>query len=304
MSALLALAPFEREPAEREVRPRPLAAHDERSFHHEIEHARREPAKRAAPRAASRPEQRKPRPEDAAAPSPDGTARPAIEVKREVADVAKAVTFSAVGETTGSNLDALIDQSASAAATQVATSATDPDATPPLSPLEQAVHDLIEQLRDGREDNSSTGESGADPGHGEPLPGSFGALGALAPLDDRDGAAPAPVAPTAAARELDPEPAAAANPSHVHLVIDEAERLVVTVAVRGDSVITHVRGGDEATAAALARNAGSLDHAMRARGLQLTEFTASRDESSSERSDQPRRERERPQPKFNLEETP
>ena len=43
MSALLALAPFEREPAEREVRPRPLAAHDERSFHHEIEHARREP---------------------------------------------------------------------------------------------------------------------------------------------------------------------------------------------------------------------------------------------------------------------
>jgi hypothetical protein len=68
------------------------------------------------------------------------------------------------------------------------------------------------------------------------------------------------------------------NPSHVNLVLEDgAERVVVTVAVRGNEVHAMLRGGDEQTAAALARNAGSLDHALRAGGLDLASFTAERD---------------------------
>lgn len=298
MSALLAMKPIERVPAaEPDARPRARGSHEDRSFHHEIEHARREPAKRPTPRQ----DPRKPRAQAPSAPSPDGAPRPAIQIKREIADVATAVQFSPVGEAGGPSLDALIAQSATAAAKQVASTASDPSAPAPLSPLEQAVHDLIDQLREGREDSAQTGEPGAETAQGEPTPI---APIALAPLDDRDGAAPAPVAPAAPMRELDAEAATATNPSHVHLVIDEAERLVVTVAVRGDTVTAHVRGGDDVTAAALARNAGSLDHAMRARGLQLADFTASRDEHQRERPDQPERDRTSQQPTFTLEETP
>lgn len=68
------------------------------------------------------------------------------------------------------------------------------------------------------------------------------------------------------------------NPSHVHLVIDDgAERVVVTVAVRGTEVNATIRGGDDQTAAAIARNAASLDHALRAGGLDLSSFTSERD---------------------------
>ena len=92
--------------------------------------------------------------------------------------------------------------------------------------------------------------------------------------------------------------------SHVHLVIDDGERLVVTVAVRGNEVIAHVRGDNEATAAVLARNAGVLDDAMRARGLNLAELQTGRDPAQPERHHHRQEERERPQPRFRLEENP
>jgi len=68
------------------------------------------------------------------------------------------------------------------------------------------------------------------------------------------------------------------NPSHVHLVLDDGpERVVVTVAVRGNEVNATIRGGDEQTAAAIARNAASLDHALRAGGLDLSSFSSERE---------------------------
>lgn len=85
-----------------------------------------------------------------------------------------------------------------------------------------------------------------------------------------------PVA-TTAVREPAPLPENE-NPSHVHLVLDDGpERVVVTVAVRGSEVNATIRGGDEQTAAAIARNAASLDHALRAAGLDLSSFTSERD---------------------------
>lgn len=85
-----------------------------------------------------------------------------------------------------------------------------------------------------------------------------------------------PVA-TTAVREPAPLPENP-NPSHVHLVLDDGgERMVVTVAVRGNEVNATIRGGDEQTAAAIARNAASLDHALRAGGLDLSSFTSERD---------------------------
>ncbi len=79
----------------------------------------------------------------------------------------------------------------------------------------------------------------------------------------------------------------AASPNHVHLVVgDDAQRVVITVAVRGNDVNVAMRATDDHTAAALARNAGSLDDAMRTRGLQLADFTADRD--PTDRSGDPR----------------
>lgn len=85
-----------------------------------------------------------------------------------------------------------------------------------------------------------------------------------------------PVA-TTAVREPAPLPENE-NPNHVNLVLEDGpERIVVTVAVRGNEVNAMIRGGDEQTAAAIARNAASLDHALRAGGLDLASFTSERD---------------------------
>lgn len=88
-----------------------------------------------------------------------------------------------------------------------------------------------------------------------------------------------PKGPTATVAVREPAPLPEnPNPSHVHLVLDDGpERVVVTVAVRGSEVNVGIRGGDDQTAAAIARNAASLDHAMRARGLDLTNFTSERE---------------------------
>jgi hypothetical protein len=83
------------------------------------------------------------------------------------------------------------------------------------------------------------------------------------------------------------------NPSHVHLVLDDGgERVVVTVAVRGNEVNATIRGGDEQTAAAIARNAASLDHALRAGGLELSSFSSERDLDHHARREHAQREQQ------------
>jgi hypothetical protein len=286
MTALARLEAFPTEDRE----PRARISKDSGSFRKEIEHAKREPAKAATP-----PKDKRPRADEPDAATPEAQMVKTIEVKREVADIAQAVAFSPATKIGTQGLQAMIEQSAAAATQQVAQAAADPTSVlPPTTPLEQAVHDLLDQLRDNRDEP----EPGSEPITIDAAPV---APAMLAQIDDRDVAPPVPVAPV---RELDLEQMQPLNPSHVHLVIDEAERLVVTVAVRGDNVFAHVRGGDDATAAALARNAATLDTAMRARGLQLTDFQASRDGFSDTEQDTPQRERQTKQPKFTLEETP
>jgi hypothetical protein len=107
--------------------------------------------------------------------------------------------------------------------------------------------------------------------------------------------------PVAAPREL---PEQAAPTSHVNLIMDDGDRrVVVTVAVRGNDVNVHLRGGDE-LAAGLARNAGSLDEAMRARGLSLAELTAHREPDQDDPRERRQYERrESVKEVFTLEET-
>jgi hypothetical protein len=77
-----------------------------------------------------------------------------------------------------------------------------------------------------------------------------------------------------------------ANPSHIHLVLDDGpERVVATVAMRGNDVHVALRSSDDASAAAFARNAASLDHAMRARGLALGELTSDATERAAPQRD-------------------
>jgi hypothetical protein len=102
-----------------------------------------------------------------------------------------------------------------------------------------------------------------------------------------------------------PEPPA--NPSHIHLVIDDGpERVVATVAVRGNEVHVALRATDDTTAAALARNAASLDHAMNRRGLALQDMSAEREPRDQRPSQdaEPRERRPRDGQRFELEETP
>lgn len=205
----------------------------------------------------------------------------------------------------------VIAQAVEAATTQVAASATDalvqemvavkPEvatlapAEPPLTPLEQAVHDLLSELAD---------KAPARPeGNEAALALQLAPATTLAPIDH---AAPqvaqaAPVQP--------PQPAELVSQNHAHLVFDDANgRVVMTVAVRGSDVNVSVRASDDATAAALARNAGSLDDAMRGRGLALAHFDAQRDLAREQNQDKPtyprEREPKRQNERFSLEETP
>ena len=287
MTALARLDPFATDDHE----PRARVAKHDGAFHKEIEHAKREPAK-AADHPKAKPGAKKGTADDLA--TPEAEMVKTVAVKREIADIAQAIAFSPATKVGAQSLDAMIQHSTAAATQQVAQVAADPTVSPPMTPLEQAVHDLIDALQGGREESAE----GPQPLTLDAAPV---APAVFAPIEDRAVAKPVPVAPV---RELDVEQAQPLNPSHVHLVIDEAERLVVTVAVRGDNVFAHVRGGDDATAAALARNAATLDTAMRARGLQLTDFQASRDGFSDTEQKHPQRERETKQPKFTLEETP
>jgi hypothetical protein len=175
-----------------------------------------------------------------------------------------------------------------------------------MTPLEQAVHELIANANDNaiahpRAPRAAT-ESTASELDGALLHATTSSTPALPARDAARAAAPATAIPVAAP----PEPPA--NPSHVHLVLDDGpERTVVTVAMRGSEVHVAMRSTDDATAAALARNAASLDHAMRARGLALGELTAEREP----RDQRPPRERKprdtrnpAPTERFKIEETP
>ncbi len=138
---------------------------------------------------------------------------------------------------------------------------------PPMTPLEQAIHDLIEQISTEPDDESREDSSSEVPvAMGEQLPRAVHATSTGRPVA------------LVAVREPAPLSEPAANPSHMHFVIDDgSERITVTIAVRGTDVNVAFRGGEEGTASAIARNAASLDHAMRARSLDLTSFTAEHD---------------------------
>jgi hypothetical protein len=196
-----------------------------------------------------------------------------------------ALTTSALTDTTdpASSMQVEVDQQADSV-----------KSAPALTPLEQAVHDLISQMpRRDHDDHPDATISASEPhvAHtSTPTP-------VVAPASQQafQTAGRAPVlapAPISEPRAL-PEQSVS---SHLHLVLgDDADRVVVTVAVRGENVNVTMRGTDDATTAALARNAGSLDHAMRARGLNLAELNADRDPDRRRNSDQPAREREQPQ---------
>jgi hypothetical protein len=196
--------------------------------------------------------------------------QPAIELP--VVDIAADIAALQVGQ---------LQQIAAPAAPKLAlvapTGATDDE--PTATPLEQAVIDLLDRSDAGAE------------------------LVAAKPEVARDVAAAkiAHAAPIAEPRAI---PQQDAPTSHVNLVLDEGEqRVVVTVAVRGNDVNVQLRGGEENVAASLARNAGSLDEALRMRGLSLGGFTASRDPEAQEHErPQQHERREQPRERFTLEE--
>jgi hypothetical protein len=176
-------------------------------------------------------------------------------------------------------------------------------AEPGLTPLEQAVHDMLAELAPVHTRDAEPHEE--HEAHDEPAD-------APAPANTNAPIAPAPAhidaprtthtaaPPPSVACEIAAEMPVAQ--SHVHLIVgDDAERVVVTVAVRGNDVNVALRAGDEHTAAALARNADALDHALRTRGLDLASFSAERD-PDRRRREQPHRERQpEPQQPFVLE---
>ena len=152
-------------------------------------------------------------------------------------------------------------------------------APPAMTPLEQAVHDLLSELADKKA-----------PAHDTTTPPA-GATFQLAPSTTIVEATPdvQPTAPVAPA----PPPAELVSQNHAHLVLDDANgRVVLTVAVRGSEVNVSVRATDDSTAASLARNAASLDDAMRGRGLQLAQFDAQRDLAREQHAEKPKYERE------------
>jgi hypothetical protein len=222
--------------------------------------------------------------------------RPAVKQPISVLDVTRATSQigGLVAAAVGRAIAALGQIAAEAPeVTPVAAPIADLPPPPVLTPLEQAVHDLIEQQQppDDREVDERPADAPVAPRAPEV---------AAAPAKIEPPRRPEPVAPL---REA-PEPIQQAQ-SHVHLVLDDGpERVVMTVAVRGAEINVALRGEHEATAAALARNAASLDHALRARGLDLASFSADRDPDARRAPQHEPREREpETTERFHLEET-
>jgi len=167
----------------------------------------------------------------------------------------------------------------------------------PVTPLAQAAHDYIAELERAQRPAAAQDAPRA--------PSAAEAVIAIAPAPGDRLPDPGPVRAQPAAAPAPPQaPDAPTNPSHVHLIVEDGPaRVVVTVAVRGDEVRVAMRSNDDAVTAGLARNAGALDHALRARGMDLQDFTAERDPDARPRD---RQGRERPQhpdtERFQLEE--
>jgi hypothetical protein len=213
-------------------------------------------------------------------------AEPAAAVLAQI--IATLVNAAPLPEAPASPIAVAVTQKAAATVadapeqTQAATQATivqvlvavKPEAAPepPLTPLEQAVHDMLSELSDHKD------ESKPDVTMAQALQ--------LAPATT--------IAPPEGPTELEQAAPVAPQPpqelvsqNHAHLVFDDPNgRIVMTVAVRGSEVNVTMRASDDSTTAALARNAGSLEEAMRGRGLQLAQFDAQRD--------LPREQREKP----------
>lgn len=190
-----------------------------------------------------------------------------------------------------------------------------------LTPLEQAVHELVGRMGSaepghGRATHSLADDAAVDASRGVAGAGDTGGLASMGGMGLSGVAAPLAQAPAhagSAATAAGQAPAMAqlpeppANPSHIHLVIDDGpERVVATVAVRGNEVHVALRATDDTTAAALARNAASLDHAMTRRGLALHDMSAEREPRDQRPSQdaEPRERRPRDDQRFELEETP
>jgi hypothetical protein len=140
---------------------------------------------------------------------------------------------------------------------------------PPLTPLEQAVHDMLTELSDHKDAPTP------DVAMAQQLQ--------LAPTTTTSIASP-PTEIKQAAPVAAQQPQELVSQNHAHLVFDDPNgRIVMTVAIRGTEVNISMRASDDSTAAALARNAGSLEEAMRGRGLQLAQFDAQRDLSREQR---------------------
>lgn len=153
-------------------------------------------------------------------------------------------------------------------------------AEPPLTPLEQAVMDLLSQ-KDEAKDSSARSDTAAT---------SVPQVSVPAGLHLPDAPPVEQAAPVARVHE---QPQELVSQNHAHLVFDDPNgRIVMTIAVRGDNVAVTMRSSDDGTASALARNAGTLEDQMRARGLQLADFSSQRDLAREQSSDKPKYERE------------
>jgi hypothetical protein len=163
----------------------------------------------------------------------------------------------------------------------------------PLTPLEQAVHDLLDHAeRDGATD--------ADVEAPLPITTPLAAAPTAELEHAPDVPAPQPIAPPAPIAQ----PAEQAITHYTHLVLDDGSGVQVSmrIAVRGSTVNVALKSNDDATTAALARNAGSLDEAIRGRGLDMNNFTAERDSDRSERNRERREREQQPEERFQLEE--
>jgi Flagellar hook-length control protein FliK len=202
----------------------------------------------------------------ATAPIPDAPAAPPAPPAATIADAVTqkaAVTVAAAPEQT----QAAIVQELVVVAPKVEAA---PE--PPLTPLEQAVHDMLSELSDHKD---------------APKPDvSMAQALQLTPAPTTSIVA-APTKVEQAAPIAAQQPQELVSQNHAHLVFDDPNgRIVMTVAVRGSEVNVTMRASDDSTAAAMARNAGSLEEAMRGRGLSLAQFDAQRD--------LPREQREKP----------
>jgi len=256
----------------------------------------------AKPKQPAKPQPKKSPQDDASQPDPQA------QVQAEAQAQAQPLlprSFTDLGDAITRALTALKQAEAGAmpiaGAAQPAAPAAIAEATQPadaaLTPLEQAVHDIMAALpqpktepdhEDEREPVTDDDTGKTTPAAATPMPAV-----AVASVDKSDAPTAKPIAPPAPIAEPRVTELPQAQ-SHMHLVVgDDDARVVVTVAVRGDNVNVTLRGGDDQTAANLARNAGSLDHAMRAHGLDLSSFSSEPDLDHHARHDRPDREPER-----------